>query len=41
MRVYFEGEPKDHDYKSLVPNNCEVLKYNNRKKVKSLNMEQK
>ena len=40
-RVYFEGEPKDHDYIGLVPDNCEVLKYNNRKKVKSLNMEQK
>lgn len=29
IRVWFEGEPKDGDYNSLMPKNCQVLTYNN------------
>lgn len=41
LRVYFEGEPADHDYMKLVPKNCEIIKYKNRKRVRSLSLGEK
>lgn len=31
-RCYFEGEPKDGDYSKYKLKNCEILKYDNRRK---------
>ena len=32
-KCYFEGEPKDGDYRKYKLENCEVLKYENNKKI--------